>query len=124
MFRQTQNIQRRLVEDNPPAYNPYLAETLDCWAFLKNLLGQFNKAEQMSIEAIDIDSSQLFLYTNLAASLLLQGKYEEAEAIFLEYKDELEDYFLDDFEQFEAAGIIPEEREADVERIKKMLLEE
>ena len=78
----------------------------------------------MSREALSIDASQHFIYTNLAAALLLQGKYEEAEAIYQKYKDELKDSFLDDFKQFEALGVIPEERKADVERIKRMLMEE
>jgi hypothetical protein len=45
----------------------------------------------------------------------------EAEKIYRQYKDELKDSFLDDFKQFAEAGVIPKERDADVERIKKML---
>ena len=68
-----------------------------------------------------VDSTQHWIATNLAAALLFQGKYAEAEKIYRQYKDELKDSFLDDFKQFAEAGVIPKEREADVERIKKML---
>ena len=75
------------------------------------------------IEALKIDSTQHYAYTNLAASLLLQGRFEEAERLYREYKTEFKDGFLDDFAEFERLGIIPEERKADVERIKAMLNE-
>ena len=42
---------------------------------------------------------------------------------FTENKNELKDNFLDDFEQFKAAGVIPKEREEDMEKIKRMLEE-
>ena len=84
---------------------------------------EFAKAEQYAREGIEVDSTQTFIYTNLASSLLLQGKYSEAEYIYTIYKDELKDEFLDDFRQFEEVGIIPEEYKADVEKIKRMLNE-
>jgi len=121
LYKEALEIHRRLAKGNPQAYEPDVASTLGCWASLKNELGQFKKAEQMSMEALGIDASQHFIYANLAAALLLQGKYEEAEAIYQKYKDELKDSFLDDFKQFEALGVIPEERKADVERIKRIL---
>ena len=74
-------------------------------------------------EALAIDPSQKWINTNLAAALLLQGKYDEAEAIYRQYKDELKDSFLQDFIDFEAASVIPEECKADVERIRQMLNE-
>ena len=70
-----------------------------------------------------MESTKIFAYTNLASSLLMQGKYEEAEKIYRQYKIELKDGFLSDFAEFERLGIIPEEREKDVERIKAMLNE-
>ena len=42
---------------------------------------------------------------------------------YRQYKGELKDSFLNDFKQFAEAGVIPKEREADVEKIKKMLNE-
>ena len=92
-------------------------------SFCANLLGKFKEGEQYSIEALKIDSTQHHAYTNLAASLLLQGRFEEAEKLYREYKTEFKDGFLDDFAEFERLGVIPEERKADVERIKAMLNE-
>ena len=92
-------------------------------SFCANLLDKFKEGEQYSIEALKIDSTQHHAYTNLAASLLLQGRFEEAEKLYREYKTEFKDGFLDDFAEFERLGVIPEERKADVERIKAMLNE-
>ena len=84
---------------------------------------QFAQAEQYAREGLQVDSTQHLIYTNLAASLLFQGKYEEAEQIYRQYKEDLKDSFLDDFRQFAEAGVIPKELEAEVERIKQMLEE-
>ena len=88
-----------------------------------NNAGKFTEAEQWALEGLKLDSTQNTFYFNLAAALLFQGKYAEAEAIYRRYKDELKDNFLQDLQDFEAAGVIPEERKEDVERIRKMLNE-
>ena len=85
--------------------------------------GQLEKAEQYSREALSIDSTQIGINANLAVALLFQGKFDEAEAIFLRYKDELKESFSQSFIDCETAGIIPEERKADVEKIRKLLVE-
>lgn len=92
-------------------------------SFYSILLGKFSEGEQYSLEAIKVDSTKHIAYTNLAAALLLQGKFEEAEKLYLEYKDEFKNSFIDDFAEFERLGVIPEERKADVERIKAILNE-
>ena len=84
----------------------------------------YPEAEQLAREGLSIDSTKIFIYTNLAAALLFQGKYTESEQIYRQYKSELKESFLDDFKQFAEAGVIPKEYEADVEKIKKMLNEE
>ena len=91
-----------------------------CCIFMK----KFSKAEEYSREALNIDISQKWLFTNLAASLLLQGKYEEAEEIYIYLKSELLDDMQNDLQLFEKAGVIPKDRMADVERIRQMLNEE
>ena len=75
------------------------------------------------MEAIKVDSTQHIAYANLAAALLFQGKVEEAEKLYRQYKAEFKDGFLDDFAEFERLNVIPEERKKDVERIKAMLRE-
>ena len=92
-------------------------------SFYANLLGKFKEGEQYSLEAIKVDSAKRMAYTNLAAALLFQGKVEEAENLYRQYKAEFKEGFLDDFAEFERLNVIPEERKKDVERIKAMLKE-
>ena len=87
------------------------------------MLKKYSEAEKYAKEALSFLPPQPLLYSNLAPALLFQGKYAEAENIYRQYKDELKDTFLDDFMQFSEAGVIPKEREADVEKIKKTLNE-
>ena len=93
-------------------------------SFYANLLGKFIEGEQYSLDAIKVDSTQHMAYTNLAAALLFQGKVEDAENLYRQYKAEFKESFLDDFSEFERLNVIPEERKKDVERIKAMLKEE
>ena len=109
-----ENAQRWKTEYNNKSLNQ---------SFYANLLGKFKEGEQYSLEAIKVDSTQHVAYTNLAAALLLQGRFEEAKKLYLEYKDEFKNNFIDDFAEFERLGVIPEERKADVERIKAILNE-
>ena len=85
--------------------------------------GQLEKAEQYARKTLSMDSTQIVTNTSLAAALLFQGKYDEAETVYRQYKNELREAFLQGFIDFKAAGIIPEERKNDVERITKMLNE-
>lgn len=109
-----ENAQRWKTEYNNKALNQ---------SFYANLLGKFKEGEQYSLEAIKVDSTKHIAYTNLAAALLFQGKVIEAEKLYLEYKDEFKNTFIDDFAEFERLGVIPVERKADVERIKAILNE-
>ncbi len=90
-------------------------------AFYSNLLGKFQEGERYSLEALEIDSTKRFAYTNLASAMLFLGKTEEAEKLYRQYKGEFKDIMLDDFAEFERLGIIPKERKSDVGRIKMIL---
>lgn len=114
-------IRRRLAAANPQVYEPYLVRACNNLSFLFLAQGNFEEAERYAREGAKYDSTHHTIYTNLAASLLLQGRYAEAEEIYLRYKEELKEDFLSDFEDFYRRGIIPPEREDDVERIKKLL---
>ena len=92
-------------------------------SFYANVLGKFEEGELHSLEALKVDSTQHLAYTNLAAAYLLQGKYQAAEKLYRQYKRELKEGFLSDFDELAKAGVIPAERKADVEKIKKMLNE-
>lgn len=114
-------IRRRLAAANPQVYEPDLVRACNNLSFLFLAQGNFEEAERYAREGSKYDFTHHTIYTNLAASLLLQGRYAEAEEIYLRYKEELKEDFLSDFEDFYRRGIIPPEREDDVERIKKLL---
>ena len=122
-YKEALAIYRRLAVNNPQTYEPAVANTLGCLSYNDIILKQYAEAEKLAREALILDPSQHWIMGNLAASLLFQGKYDEAEKIYRQYKDELKDSFLNDFQQFAEAGVIPKEREADVEKIKRMLNE-
>ena len=109
---------------NTKKYNKTYSGKLINQSYCSNCLGLFAKGEQISLSALQSDSSNHIAYTNLAAALLFQKKTDEAEKIYSQHKLELKDVFLDDFAEYERLKIIPKECEADVERIKKMLLEQ
>ena len=92
-------------------------------SFCANLLGKFEDGELHSLEALKVDPTKHIAYTNLAAAYLLQGKYQAAEKLYRQYKNEFKDGLLTDFDELAKAGVIPVERLADVEKIKKMLNE-
>ena len=92
-------------------------------AYSSLFLKKFKEAEKYAREGLAVDSTLHVIASNLAVALLFQDKYEEAEEIYRNYKDELKDGFLDDFEQFAQAGIIPKKCKPELERIKKLLME-
>ena len=92
-------------------------------SFCANLLGKFEEGELHSLEALRVDSTQHLAYTNLAAAYLLQGKYQAAEKLYRQYKSEFKDSLLTDLDKLAKVGVIPAERKADVEKIKKILNE-
>ena len=108
-----------IYRDNANMY----ALTLNNLSFNLIFMKDYSKAEELAIEGLSTDSTKHWIATNLAAALLFQGKFEEAEKIYRQYKVELREPFLDDFMQFEKAGVIPKKYEADVEKIKKILNE-
>jgi tetratricopeptide (TPR) repeat protein len=116
-------IMKGMYEENPDGLKSDYVSTLGNQSFYAIFMKQYQEAGQYAREAISIDSTQHIFYTNLAAALLFQGKYAEAEAIYRQYKSELKDSFLGDLKQFAEAGVIPKEREEDVEKIKKLLEE-
>ena len=112
---------KELYQEDNESYRDEYSIALGNQSFQCVFMKKFAQAEQYAREALPIDPSKHWINANLAAALLFQGRYDEAEQIYRQYKDELKDGFLADFEEFEKAGVIPEECKADVERIKKML---
>ena len=114
---------KNLYEEDSEKWKSSYCGYLIQQSYLANLLGKFKDGELYSLEELKVDPNNHRTYTNLAASLLLQGRLEEAEKLFREYKAELKDEFLNDLAKFESLRVIPEKRKADVERIKAILSE-
>lgn len=121
LYKSALEIFKRFVDTNPQTYKSDLANCNIGLAHVSILTKQFTKAEEYSNEALKVDSTDNFAYINLAAAYLLQGKYNEAEKIYLQYKSELKDNFQKDLEEFSKAGVIPTDRKKDVKKIKKIL---
>jgi len=98
-----------------------------CYLFVK----KYAQSEQSVCETLELDSAQTEAKANLAHALLFQNRFSEAEVIYKELsrtiKADNETYtkmLLENFDELEEAGAIPEERQTDVEKIRKMLREQ
>ncbi len=123
MYLEALEIIRHLAEKNPESYNSDLAKILGSLSFNYVFMQEYVQTERCAREGLAIDSCQTFIYTNLAAALLFQGRYAEAETIYLQYRERLKDSFIEDLELFEKAGVIPKEHENEAKRIKNLLMQ-
>ena len=107
-----------------------LANIYNSLAWSQLVTGQFAAAEASVTRGLQLNPTNSYLVTNLAPSLLLQGKTEVAMQVYEKWKDlpfgktGLQLYrnvFLADFFEFEQVGIIPEERKAEVAAARKLL---
>ena len=108
--------------DNPEANLTDYADHLEILSTLCIIKEQFQKGEEYAVATLNVDPTRLGVNANLASSLLFQGKYEEAEAVYIKYKDELRTLFLEDLEAFEEVGYT-DQHSVEVERIKRLLKE-
>ena len=123
-FKSNIPLLKTLYQSDKNNYTELLKSILVSQSFYSIFEKQYVEAEIYSKEALKVDSTKHVAYGNLAAALLFQGKYQEAEKIYRQYKSELKEGFLSDFEEFSKAGVIPKNREEDVEKIKQLLLKE
>ena len=123
-YKQNIPLLKTLCLSNKSKSTKLLNSILVSLSFYAIFEKQYAESETYSIEALKVDSTKHIAYGNLAAALLFQGKYQEAEKIYSQYKSELKEDFLSDFEEFSKAGVIPKNREEDVEKIKQLLLKE
>ena len=123
-FKRNIPLLKTLYQSDKSNYIELLNGILVSQSFFAIFEKQYTEAENYSKEALKVDSTRHVAYSNLAAALLFQGKYQEAEKIYRQYKSELKEGFLSDFEEFSKAGVIPKNREEDVEKIKQLLLKE
>ena len=107
----------------PANYKKDYSIDLGRHSFHALLVKEFSEAELLAREGIAADDSQQWIYTNLAASLLFQGRFSEAEKIYTQWKDKLKMGFLDDFQIFEKRNMLSVEQKSEIEKIKNMLIE-
>ena len=123
-FKRNIPLLKTIYRSDKNNYAELLKSILVSQSFYSIFEKQYVEAEIYSKEALEVDSTKHVVYGNLAAALFFQGKYQEAEKIYRQYKSELKEGFLSDFEEFSKAGVIPKNREEDVEKIKQLLLKE
>jgi len=123
MYQEELEINLALAQREPSLYNDDVARSYGNLSNHALLMKDFNKAIDLANKGLAVDDSRLFIHANLAAAYLFLGETARAEEIYRRYKSQLHDMFLDDLEVFSTLGIIPKERQADVERIRHLLAE-
>jgi len=103
-YQESDLILKMLIEDNETLKAEY-SINLGNLSYSNLLLKRFSEAERYASEALTIDISQEWVFTNLAAALLLQGKYSEAEEIYRNMKNTLKDGMLEDLNLFERKAL-------------------
>ena len=121
MYQEELSINQTLAASMPREYTSHLARTYGNLSNHAILIRDFDQAIDYARKGLALDESRLFIQANLAAALLFKGEQEQATAIYKKYKKELRDTFLDDFRQFDALGIIPQDAQSAVKTIKQLL---
>lgn len=120
LYQEELAINKQLAQQS----QQYTADVARTYGNLSNhalLMKQFDKALDYARQGLACDSTKLFIHANIAAAHLFKGEYDQAEAIYRQYRSQLRDTFLDDLDQFGKQGVIPQERARDVERIRQLL---
>lgn len=121
------NIYKVLAKQDT-IYNSYLAMAMGNMSYYVIFNKQFEQSEQYARDALMLDSSHIWIKTNLAIALILKGKCDEGKEIIgeimnLQSEDgrTFKEVMLEDISAIEQAGIIPESIQLEMEQVKKML---
>ena len=122
---------RKLSANNNSEENRHnLSVKLNSLAWSEMILGNFAVAEGYVREAIALNPANLFPRTNLPPCLLFQGKFDEAEKLYQEWKDKpfgyngfplFKDAFLDDFKTLENENSISSDFFGGLAMIRELL---
>ena len=129
-YKEALKITETLVIYNPKMYSTWVEEINNyiskCYLYTKDYL----QAEQYARQALELNTTSL-AKINLAHALLFQNRFPEAETIYKELSQTIceenetcTQILLDNLENLGKANAIPENCKTNVEKIKKMLLEE
>ena len=121
LYLEELSINQTLASMMPSEFTSHVARSYGNLSNHAILIQNFDQAVEYARKGLALDDSRLFIQANLAAALLFKGEQEQAMAIYKKYKKELKDTFLDDFRQFEALGIVPEEAQPAVKTIKQYI---
>lgn len=113
------------IDGEDQDFKDWTAEQYGSLAWYHLFNRQFTEAETAARRGIALGGEATeWIHTNLALSLLYQGKYKEAEAVYLQFKGQMYDeeqswvaIFLKDLDELETAGIT----HPDVAKIRKLL---
>lgn len=100
-----------------PTYRSYVARQLGNLSFHYVLTGDFPQAEDYARQGLSTDGTKTYIYSNLGAALLLQGKYAEAEDIYNLYQNSLGSTFAEDLQTCLRLGIVPQEHKEKTQQI-------
>ncbi|MEO1519063.1 MAG: tetratricopeptide repeat protein, partial [Bacteroidota bacterium] len=109
-----------------PQHTAIIASLYNGLAWYAIFVAKYEEAETAARKCLTLAPDQAIAQSNLAASLLFQGKFDAAQAIYSEYADQpwvderfpsFREAFLADLAEFELAGI----RHPDVGRIRGIL---
>lgn len=117
LYTESLDIYKQLTSLDANTYTSYVARAFGNLSFHYLLTKDYEKAERYAREALTTDANKIFAYANLAHSLLFQGRYQEAEAIYDKYRKDLKKMFLDDFQKFKENDVIPNAHKDFVEQI-------
>jgi tetratricopeptide (TPR) repeat protein len=116
-------IYKKIANNNIDLYKPKIVSILGNLSFYLLFLHRADEAESKAKEALSIDDSQLWIYTNLITSYIMQSKFEEADKIFHKIENEKDRIKaqLEDWKQFEEEGLFTKEQLDYVNKKRKEL---
>lgn len=125
IYESINNSQRNIAE------NKDVANLYGSLAWYQILNGEFRDAIASAEQGIAIDSSETWIYTNLALGYLLDGQKDKAENIYMKYKSKpykfniqfknFGEAFLKDLDDLEKEAIVSDSMK-NVAEIRKMLI--
>ena len=119
-------IYKKLAAENPKVYTPHVAITLNNLSNYCLFTQEYAKSEQYASKALELDPTEWRGKAYFANSLLFQNRFLEAEKIYKELLQttdtEVYKSLLEDFDKLEKTDAIPEERKNDIEKIRKMIM--